>query len=985
MIKSNFSLILLFIFSLLLLYFIIRNFVQGFKNSEKAEQIWLTVETFLSGQLFIFFFSLIFIPNIISSSYNLNFDFSSFENSGTTILIVLGILLFGIFLLLLKALKNNFTETNIKSSSLIIIRTSFLFLFMLLFIFYSDFKMHILIALFIIWALISISVFPISFYYFLKDKISYKVPFGYIIINFLAIGFLWIANALINEYELCFKLFNINNIDICVFIAIVGTLAGIYFLSTCPNIVSPNSPYSPLLPEERVRVRWESAGGEGEKYLYLTALSLTGGYLIICGISELIYGIATFNIISNTYHYLTFIYRITYPSLFTKDLITIGLFLILMLSIQAERNIWYSFFLFIIGLEIILSGLIYAVTIIGIKKLIRPVFSFITNSTAFICYCALFLLIIYCFNNDSQVLTNNAVVKLNDEEYWEAQNICNTVLEKDKKNFDANLITGIALLKQEKYSTAIDYFNTALSIKPTYSVFALIGNCYLQLKNYTKASYYYKQAASKTNRWQDRLNLINLANYQNGLTEQANKEYFENIHQALQDAILTSAKKFIFSFPSNHSKIIISKQLNLILSQSNVIDLYNLYVFNSIPNLLTSLAKLKNPETNMDKFIRYIQKLKDKKVFPAVEATRKSIDLQGEFSTSYINKNIDSFFIRQLDNTKLKYFPVDKNKFFITQKVIKALLSLNPDSDISTVRALCESVTKTKITPISFNYPEYLEPYIKDGWIGDSPNGKQANYFPSYYKDNRLRVLAEYIINQSNIGMFHNTCHYEERSDEVIPKIQIASLPLAMTYETCRNINKFDAFEVVKALNEWIFTYIRYDYCYSFNNPQITKEDFLENIFQLEKQRLIAVNDILEVTNSFTSPFKILKTTGGICIDKANLLIHLCRALNIPSKCMLTSFGFNHAFVSAFVNNKWIYLDPTNTLDVYTNLKSYEKDEIYSPSLKRILHIGQINIKLLPAVVIDEAKPYTKLLKSDPKRAMVYIENNDGVYNENVL
>ena len=34
-------------------------------------------------------------------------------------------------------------------------------------------------------------------------------------------------------------------------------------------------------------------------------------------------------------------------------------------------------------------------------------------------------------------------------------------------------------------------------------------------------------------------------------------------------------------------------------------------------------------------------------------------------------------------------------------------------------------------------------------------------------------------------GMFHNKCHYEKRSDEVIPKIQIASHPLAMTYETC--------------------------------------------------------------------------------------------------------------------------------------------------------------------------------------------------------
>lgn len=75
-------------------------------------------------------------------------------------------------------------------------------------------------------------------------------------------------------------------------------------------------------------------------------------------------------------------------------------------------------------------------------------------------------------------------------------------------------------------------------------------------------------------------------------------------------------------------------------------------------------------------------------------------------------------------------------------------------------------------------------------------------------------------------------------------------------------------------------------------------------------------------SDNSTSAVDVLLTRKGVCRDYAHLMISLCRALNIPARFATgTDYGADpslgppdfHAYVEAFVGNRWYIFDPSGT------------------------------------------------------------------------
>lgn len=75
-------------------------------------------------------------------------------------------------------------------------------------------------------------------------------------------------------------------------------------------------------------------------------------------------------------------------------------------------------------------------------------------------------------------------------------------------------------------------------------------------------------------------------------------------------------------------------------------------------------------------------------------------------------------------------------------------------------------------------------------------------------------------------------------------------------------------------------------------------------------------------SNSSTSACDTLVSRKGVCRDFAHLMIALCRAVNIPAR-FVTGFDYGadpalgppdfHAYVEAYVGNRWFVFDPSGT------------------------------------------------------------------------
>ena len=75
-------------------------------------------------------------------------------------------------------------------------------------------------------------------------------------------------------------------------------------------------------------------------------------------------------------------------------------------------------------------------------------------------------------------------------------------------------------------------------------------------------------------------------------------------------------------------------------------------------------------------------------------------------------------------------------------------------------------------------------------------------------------------------------------------------------------------------------------------------------------------------TNTTSTAVDVLLSKKGVCRDFAHLMIAVCRALNIPARFSTgTDYGADpslgppdfHAYVEAFVGNRWYLFDPSDT------------------------------------------------------------------------
>jgi transglutaminase-like putative cysteine protease len=128
--------------------------------------------------------------------------------------------------------------------------------------------------------------------------------------------------------------------------------------------------------------------------------------------------------------------------------------------------------------------------------------------------------------------------------------------------------------------------------------------------------------------------------------------------------------------------------------------------------------------------------------------------------------------------------------------------------------------------------------------------------------------------------------------------------------------------------------YIYYDECYNIYLASSMYIPFSSNVISLHNRldrfgtQIETIDylksyifDNFEYKKGVTTPYcdidKFLNTNGGVCQDFSHIMIALLRLSNIPSRYVngyISGDGETHAWVEAYIDNKWIGIDPTHNI-----------------------------------------------------------------------
>lgn len=104
----------------------------------------------------------------------------------------------------------------------------------------------------------------------------------------------------------------------------------------------------------------------------------------------------------------------------------------------------------------------------------------------------------------------------------------------------------------------------------------------------------------------------------------------------------------------------------------------------------------------------------------------------------------------------------------------------------------------------------------------------------------------------------------------------------------------------------------------------LTKREKAEKIFFFVRDKI----KFKKYPNTKLGAIKTLKKKKANCCDQSHLLVALLRAAQIPSqyqrgKCTYSNHVGGHVWVIAYVENKWVVLDPSNIKNEYNKINSW--------------------------------------------------------------
>ncbi len=181
----------------------------------------------------------------------------------------------------------------------------------------------------------------------------------------------------------------------------------------------------------------------------------------------------------------------------------------------------------------------------------------------------------------TNVWIDKAYINYKIKEYQSSKNICNLILDKEKKNIKALNLIGLCLFKEKKYENALKFLFKGLEIdKEDLSLLNSIGDVYYEVRDLKRSEEYYLRAIKiKPNSYKT---LNNLAGFylETNNSQKALKLYKEALKiYENEPTILENISKTYFSLDNNIlAKTFCKKSLDIVNSPSCHKLLSNIYL-----------------------------------------------------------------------------------------------------------------------------------------------------------------------------------------------------------------------------------------------------------------------------------------------------------------------------------------------------------------------------------------------------------------------